>query len=55
MYYVQTIIGDILGVRPYGNYKFIEELLKSDKGWRLSYFIVIDAYEVFPKLGSTPT
>lgn len=43
-------------VRPYVNCKFIEELPKSNKSWRLSCFIPTGSYYVVcPKLGPMPT
>lgn len=56
MYNTQCICGKWFGVRLSDNRKFIKDLLKSNKGWWLFWFIIVSNYDmVCPELGLTPT
>lgn len=45
----------MFGVISFDYYKFIEELPKSNKGWRLSLFIMRSFDVIYPEHGPTPT
>lgn len=44
--YVQSVGGGWFDVRHFDNRKFIKNFPKSNKGWRLSWYIATSAYDV---------